>query len=73
MAAALIHLNAVGARICADTKLLNAWVGNLPARGGTHGPRSILDLTLTTMRARSFLLPDDSSSDHRPYQTDMEW
>ena len=64
--------DAVQARMLRGTKLRNCWVGNLPARGGTHGPRSILDLTVSTMRGRSFLLPDDTSSDHRPYQTDLE-
>lgn len=63
--------DAVQARMLRGTRLHSAWVGNLPARGGTHGPRSILDLTVTTMRAKSFLLADDSSSDHRPYQTDL--
>lgn len=64
--------DAVQARMLRGTKLRNAWVGNLPARGGTHGPRSILDLTVSTMRGRSFLLGDDTSSDHRPYQTNLE-
>ena len=69
--------DAVQARMLRGTKLRNAWVGpdgkpRLPARGGTHGPRSLLDLTVSTMRGRSFLLGDDRSSDHRPYQTDLD-
>lgn len=43
------------------------WAGHMPAHGGTHGRRSLLDLTLSTMPGWSYLLPDDSSSDHRPY------
>lgn len=64
--------DAVQARMLRGTRLRNAWVGHLPARGGTHGAWSILDLTVSTMRGRSFLLGDDASSDHRPFQTDLE-
>lgn len=51
------------------TKLRNCWEGHLPKTGGTHGPRSILDLTVSSMSGGSGLLPDDASSDHRPFET----
>ena len=54
------------------TRLRNLWVGHLPPSGGTHG-RSLLDVTLSTLPGRSWLLADDDSSDHRPYATEMEW
>ena len=63
--------NAVHQRAIAGTRLHNCWEGYIPIRGGTHGSRSILDLTLTTMPGASYLLPDDGSSDHRPYATDL--
>ena len=55
--------------LTAGTKMHNCWEGHIPATGGTHGPRSILDLTVSTMAGGSRLLPDDPSSDHRPYET----
>ena len=54
------------------TRLRNLWVGHLPENGGTHG-RSLLDVTLSTLPGRSWLLADDESSDHRPYASEMEW
>lgn len=48
------------------TGLRNLWVGNLPVHGGTHG-RSLLDVCLSTLPGVAFLLPDDDSSDHRPF------
>lgn len=49
--------------------LHNCWAGHIPASGGTHGPRSLLDFTASTMHGGSRLLGDDKSSDHRPYET----
>jgi hypothetical protein len=63
--------DAVQVHAMQGTRLRNCWVDHLPARGGTHGPRSLLDLTLSTMRGASYLLPDDASSDHRPFATDL--
>lgn len=54
------------------TGMRNLWVGNLPARGGTHGKRAILDAALTTTPGRIYLLPDDASSDHRPFGVTYE-
>lgn len=51
--------------------LHNLWVGNLPAAGGTHGHRAVLDVALSTMPGRSYLLDDDASSDHRPFGSDI--
>jgi hypothetical protein len=63
--------DAVEARMLRGTRLRNCWEGHIPARGGTHGPRSLLDLTVSTMPGGSRLLGDDASSDHRPYETDL--
>lgn len=60
---------AVQDHMLTGTALHNCWSGHIPATGGTHGPRSILDLTVSTMPGGSRLLPDDASSDHRPYET----
>lgn len=51
------------------TGMHNLWAVRRPLTGGTHGTRSLLDLTLTTMDGKSRLLPDDGSSDHRPYES----
>ena len=59
------------ASVCRGTNLRNLWKKPLPEKG-THG-RSLLDVTLATMRGRSWLLADDGSSDHRPYATELEW
>lgn len=61
--------DAVQARMLRGTGLHNCWVGHMPARGGTHGPRSLLDLSVANVPGGSRLLPDDGSSDHRPYET----
>lgn len=57
--------------LLAGTKMHNCWEGHIPATGGTHGRRSILDLTVSTMPGGSRLLSDDASSDHRPYESWM--
>lgn len=50
--------------------LRNAWVGNVPRKGGTRGPRGIIDSAFTTLKVLSCrLLRDDRSSDHRPFKT----
>lgn len=69
-----VPLNRANLRRAAQegTRLRNLWAAGLPEHGGTHG-RSLLDVTLTTMRGRSWLLPDDASSDHRPYASEMSW
>lgn len=49
------------------TGMRNLWVGDLPpGNQGTHG-RSVLDVCLTTAPGKIYLLPDDASSDHRPF------
>jgi len=52
-----------------DTHML--WATKMPNGGGTHGRRSLLDLTVSSMAGWSYLLPDDASSDHRPYGSTM--
>lgn len=42
------------------------WARPLP-RSGTHRGGRLIDATLTDARGRAQLLPDDPSSDHRPY------
>lgn len=42
------------------------WARPLP-RVGTHRGGRLIDATLTNARGRARLLPDDRSSDHRPY------
>lgn len=64
-----VNREAVRRGLLAGTKLRNCWEGHIPKTGGTHGPRSILDLTVSTMDGGSRLLGDDASSDHRPYET----
>lgn len=45
-----------------------AWAGNVPVKGGTHGPKSLLDGDYSNLRViNARLLPDTPSSDHRPY------
>ena len=53
--------------------LVQAWKGHLPATGGTHGPKGLIDGTQTDLHvADCHLLPDTPSSDHRPYATVVE-
>jgi hypothetical protein len=53
------------------TGMHNLWVGNLPpGNQGTHG-RAILDTALTSAPGKIYLLPDDISSDHRPFGTEL--
>lgn len=53
----------------AGTSLQSAWHQPYPTMG-THG-RALLDLTASSVVGKSRLLPDDSSSDHRPMETDL--
>lgn len=53
----------------AGTSLHSAWHQPFPAMG-THR-RALLDLSATSMTGQTRLLPDDSSSDHRPIETDL--
>jgi hypothetical protein len=54
--------------LLAGTGLESGW-RTLPAKGGTHGRRAILDLSATDWGGRTELLPDDAASDHRPILT----
>lgn len=60
---------AVRERMLAGTHMRNCWEGHIPATGGTHGGRSLLDFTASTMLGASRLIGDDASSDHRPFET----
>lgn len=53
----------------AGTNLHSAWHQPYPTMG-THR-RALLDLTATSMTGKTRLLPDDSSSDHRPMESDL--
>ena len=52
---------------------MQGWDGSAPARGGTHGPRRLIDGVIASRRLLGWSTPwcwltgDDSSSDHRPY------
>lgn len=48
--------------------LFLSWQGNMPPKGkGTHGSR-LIDASMNTVKANVCkLLPDDNSSDHRPW------
>lgn len=49
------------------TGLTQAWDHHMPVKGGTHGPKGLIDDVLTTLDVEDAgLLPDDESSDHRP-------
>lgn len=58
----------VEAQITKPLGLTHCWT-KPPKTGGTHGPRSLLDWYCLPKRMfrKVFLLPDDSSSDHRPF------
>jgi hypothetical protein len=49
------------------TGMKNMWIGDIPARGGTHGKRAILDAAFADVPGKIYLLGDDASSDHRPF------
>ncbi|MFC6341985.1 hypothetical protein ACFP8W_08360, partial [Nocardioides hankookensis] len=65
--------------IAAPLRLVQAWAGSTPVRGGTHGPRSLLDGAVLDRRLLGWstpwcwLLPDDDSSDHRPFAHTLRW
>ena len=48
------------------------WVPPFPL-GGTHAGGRLIDATLTGATGRARLLPDDASSDHRPYTERLTW
>lgn len=51
-----------------------AWDGHVPANGGTHGKRRIIDGDFTDLVVASCaLLPDTKSSDHRAYLASYRW
>lgn len=58
--------------------LVQGWDGSSPSVGGTHG-RQLIDGVLTARRVLGsstpwcFLVPDDGSSDHRPYAHTLRW
>lgn len=54
--------------------LFLTWTGHMPPKGkGTHGNR-LIDATWSTKKANACkLLPDDNSSDHRPYGEKIPW
>lgn len=60
-------------RIAGPLRLVQGWDGSAPARGGTHGPRRLIDGVVTSRRVLGWATPwcwltaDDNSSDHRPY------
>lgn len=60
-------------------RLVQAWDGSAPARGGTHGPRALIDGAVASRRLLGattpwcWLLKDDTSSDHRPYAHALRW
>jgi hypothetical protein len=61
----------MAAHIAGPTGTRQAWTGHEPKTGGTHGPLGLIDgtfadVTLDVLGAD--LLPDDRSSDHRPYR-----
>lgn len=66
-----VNRELVAEHMLAGTPLRNCWEGHLPKTGGTHGSRSILDLTVTSLSGGAHLLADDASSDHRPYATEL--
>lgn len=53
------------------TGMVNLWESHPLPAGGTHGPH-LLDATLATIPGRSQLIRDDNSSDHRPYESELE-
>lgn len=54
-------------------KLRNAWAGHTPKKGGTHGPLGLIDSIFTNVKVKSAaLLPDDASSDHRPFKVRLK-
>lgn len=59
-------------------RLTQGWDGSRPAHGGTHG-RQLIDGCLARARALGsstpwcWLVPDDGSSDHRPYAHALRW
>jgi hypothetical protein len=50
-------------------RMVQAWTGRVPSRGGTHGA-SLIDGAILprAILAGCELLPDDPSSDHRPFR-----
>lgn len=60
-------------------RLVQAWDGSSPKRGGTHGPRRIIDGTVASPSLLGattpwcWLLDDDESSDHRPFAYAVRW
>jgi endonuclease/exonuclease/phosphatase family metal-dependent hydrolase len=64
---------ALDAGICKPLALRSVWSGHVPAHGGTHGPRSILDNIFTDLPVHTTeILPDDDSSDHGPFGAVVE-
>lgn len=54
--------------------LTQAWKGNVPRGGGTHGPRGLIDGDVTDLKVLgSKLLPDTAASDHRPYAVRLKF
>jgi hypothetical protein len=55
-------------RAFAPRRLKAAWLGHVPATGGTHGPRRLIDGDYSDLPIVGCkLLKDTPSSDHRPY------
>jgi len=60
--------------IARPTKTKQAWKHNVPKTGGTHGPLGLIDGTFTDTDVDDCaLLPDDPSSDHRPYRVRLSF
>lgn len=70
--------HAVQQYVARPLRLVQGWDGSRPTRGGTHG-RRLIDGVVASRRFLGFstpwcwLLPDDGSSDHRPYVHTVRW
>lgn len=66
-------------KVARPLRLVQGWDGSSPNRGGTHGPRRLIDGVVASRRLLGWstpwcwLLPDDGSSDHRPYAHTLRW
>lgn len=70
--------NMIQRHVARPLRLAQGWDGSSPRRGGTHG-RQLIDGVLARRRVLGmstpwcWLLPDDRSSDHRPYVHTVRW
>lgn len=74
-----LERNQIERRVARPLRLVQGWDGSAPNRGGTHGPRRLIDGVVASRRLLGWSTPwcwladDDDSSDHRPYVHTLRW